>query len=195
MTSVRLRTSTAATATAAAVLFVGHGLRLPDRLEEYLGVETGPGALAFNVTYRQAEGTSSTPENLHMNAGDRALGDAALRRLVSDLRSYGDLADGWDGEDAKPPTREHIGLVEALLSKLPSEVPVPRPMISSTGALGLYWDAQQRYADLEIEATGEVSLFTRRTEGEHDEEVFLEGSFAEGAGMTEITQALRSLFA
>lgn len=93
-----------------------------------------------------------------------------IEMLRSEIRAYALLADGWDGDGSAAPAAENIADAIELTMHLPAGIPTPKPMISSSGEIGLYWNLEHAYADIAIEAGGHFSLFTRQKRGEQLEE-------------------------
>ena len=81
--------------------------------------------------------------------------------IEAQIDAYSALEEGWDGPDSQPPRAEHIGAARSLLRSLPAGTPIPKPMLSSSGALGLYWEEPEWMADIAIEGDREFSLFFR----------------------------------
>lgn len=75
----------------------------------------------------------------------------ALRRTLID---YQFLPHDWDGYDGQPAKATALLNVLEFLMQLPQTVPVPSPMLSGSGAIGLYWDRGTHYASLEFEGDG-----------------------------------------
>ncbi len=94
-----------------------------------------------------------------------------IESLRSEIHAYSLLADGWDGDDSVAPTAENIADAIEFTMHLPAGIPTPKPMISSSGEIGLYWNLEHAYADVAIESGGHFSLFTRQKRGEQLEEL------------------------
>ena len=77
------------------------------------------------------------------------------------IESYGSLEEGWDGPDSQPPQQAHIEAARSILRSLPAGTPIPKPMLSSSGDLGLYWEDPEWMADIAIDGDHEFSLFFR----------------------------------
>jgi len=96
-----------------------------------------------------------------------------LASLRAAIAGYGDLQDGWNGEDSRPPTPAAIAAAQAFLLSIPPGMPFPKPMLTSTGATEFFWDMHTgAYADMSFDADGIGSLFTRSPTGE---EFFADG--------------------
>lgn len=77
------------------------------------------------------------------------------------LRRYEILEDGWDGDDSRAPAPAMIELAENFLNSIPAGLPLPTPMVSANGSVGLYWDIANAFADVVFEEDGHFSLFIR----------------------------------
>lgn len=86
----------------------------------------------------------------------------ALRRTLID---YQFLPHDWDGYDGQP--AKAAALLDALefLLQLPRALPVPSPMLSGSGSIGLYWDRGTHYASLEFEGDGTYTMLTDGPDG------------------------------
>lgn len=82
--------------------------------------------------------------------------------VINRLLSWAELNDGWDGEDSIAPTRASILKAIDLIKLAPADVPLPKPMLSPSGEVGLYWDLSDRYVDLEFSDSGLFSLYFRQ---------------------------------
>lgn len=101
--------------------------------------------------------------------------DNAINRidwLRSELLTYKSLQAGWDGEDSAPAHLAHIDAAAAILDWLPAGIPLPKPMLSSDGEVGLYWRNSNFLADAVIEDDAHFSLFIRSL-GDGNREVFI----------------------
>ncbi len=89
----------------------------------------------------------------------------ARELLKRETKAYSLLEAGWDEDGSQPPSK--IAMNKALFSidAIPARLPLPRPMLSSNGELGLYWDLESGYAELSFETNGLVSFFSRKTNG------------------------------
>lgn len=92
-----------------------------------------------------------------------------LSCLELELEMYRELTDGWDGQNSRAPVSVDIMNAQGIVAKLPPGLPIPKPMLSTTGVVGLYWDLKNIFADIELEPDGRFSLFTRRKSGDREE--------------------------
>jgi hypothetical protein len=92
--------------------------------------------------------------------------------LKREVAAYRDLNVGWNGPDFILPSSRAIDAALAFLERLPSRLPLPRPMLSHDGELGLYWDLVGGYAEVSFDPDGTLTYFSRAKDGE---ERFQEG--------------------
>jgi hypothetical protein len=116
-----------------------------------------------------------------------------LRQLVHDeIASYGLLRPGWDDADALVPDRSQLWIVSTLVDELSAVHGLPKPMVSATGSVGLYWDFADRYADIEVEGDGSISVFTKLRSAPPVEQ-FEDGLKLNTAGIEKINCLMRNL--
>lgn len=114
-------------------------------------------------------GTATTDASFA--SADRSI--SRLDWLRSELFSYQDLAAGWDGEGSVPVNPAHVAAASSLLEIIPAGIPLPKPMLSPDGELGLYWKDDRWFADAVIEDSAHFSLFVRSLK-EGNREVFID---------------------
>lgn len=85
--------------------------------------------------------------------------------LQEELESYSELRAAWNGPDSLAPTRGAITSAQTFADIVPSRLPLPRPMISENGEIGLYWDLEEGYADATFTADGTAYFFSRASNG------------------------------
>lgn len=86
-------------------------------------------------------------------------------QLKRETKAYSSLSSGWGDANSAIPTSHSMEITLQLIDKLPARLPLPRPMLSDNGELGLYWDLQHGYAELGIERDGLVTFFSRESNG------------------------------
>lgn len=106
--------------------------------------------------------------------------------IARELYDYLALDNGWDGEDSYAPDLKSINAAKRLLDLLPGGLPLPSPMLSTEGEVGLYWKLASGFADVVVHGEGHFSLFAKR-KGLGAEEEFLDS--------VPITSAARQLIA
>jgi hypothetical protein len=96
----------------------------------------------------QALDSTVTFRPRHWQAGD------ALLDLVNETREV-----GWDGGDAAPVREETIAQVWALLSALPSQVPMPEVSAEPDGDVALDWiKDRERQVSISVRHNGELNF-------------------------------------
>ena len=85
--------------------------------------------------------------------------------LASEVKAYNFLTVGWDGSESVPPSMSSMDSALTFIKKLPGGLPLPRPMISSIGEVGFYWDMDGGFADISFTNDGKASFFSRSTIG------------------------------
>lgn len=78
--------------------------------------------------------------------------------VVQEVLGYLKLKPGWDGMHSQGPRKAMVKLVGEFLTNLPIELPVPVPMISCGGVIGLYWDEAKSYIDIEFQSEENISM-------------------------------------
>jgi hypothetical protein len=102
---------------------------------------------------------ASSTNTSHYTAATQALNK--LDALKAELASYGALPAGWDGEGSVPAEATHVDAANLILGLLPAGIPLPKPMLSADGEVGLYWKSKDYLADAVIEDKHHFSLFIR----------------------------------
>ncbi|WP_290873394.1 hypothetical protein [Aquabacterium sp.] len=85
--------------------------------------------------------------------------------LKREVGAYSDLTDGWNGPGTMPPPHEILDVALNMIDAIPARLPLPRPMISASGEIGLYWDLAGGYAEVGFDPNGEVTFFSRDQHG------------------------------
>ena len=86
-------------------------------------------------------------------------------KIEGRITSYLLLENDWDGYEGKPPSNQAV--VDSLmwLSLLPTDTPLPKPMLSGAGEVGLYWEAADFYCDIGFFGDGTFSFYAERPDG------------------------------
>lgn len=123
-----------------------------------------------------------TPVTSHLLYRPDAVPTLSMReQLKRETEAYSELKAGWDGPNSAVPSTLVIDLALQLIDGLPARLPLPRPMLSASGELGLYWDLELGYAELSVEPDGRISFFSREMNGKE--------RFDEGLTPASLTQA------
>ena len=84
--------------------------------------------------------------------------------VAARLMSYLDLKNGWDGFGGMAPTSSAVSDALEFLRQVPGNIPVPQPMLSGDGEVGLLWKRGEVYIDIGF--IGD-KLFSYYAEGEN----------------------------
>lgn len=77
-----------------------------------------------------------------------------------------EYSEGPNGRDANAaPSIKAMNAALSFIDAIPGQLPLPRPMLSSSGELGLYWDLPLGYAEACFEPDGTVVFFSRSDDG------------------------------
>lgn len=112
----------------------------------------------------------STTESTQYTPATKGLDRIELLR--AQLESYRLLDTALLGDDGSPAVDSHIDAACSILSLLPAGIPLPRPMLSTDGEVGLYWKSNDYLADAVIEDDSHFSLFIRSLK-DGNREVFI----------------------
>lgn len=87
-------------------------------------------------------------------------------RLFAQLLSY--IPVGTEDPEVEPVSDlEHILVANQFLRELPGSIPLPTLMRNDDGRIGMFWDNDDTYIDLDVESNSTFSLYTRvRSTGE-----------------------------
>lgn len=87
-------------------------------------------------------------------ADSASAGTDARQALIQKLGEYTSLPDDWDGYGGTAATIETFLDTCDFLKRYPSTFPTPKPMIGSSGVIGLYWEDNDCYASIEFDGSG-----------------------------------------
>ncbi len=88
-----------------------------------------------------------------------------MTALLRTLIDYQFLPHDWDGYGGQPAKAAALLDTLEFLLQLPHTLPVPSPMLSGSGTIGLYWDRGTHYASLEFEGDGTYTSLTDGPDG------------------------------
>lgn len=77
-------------------------------------------------------------------------------RLLTEIQQF-----SLGAADPVVSTHEDIATAEAILKALPAGLPLPVLMRNDNGQIGMYWDSEGAYADINIEPGHIFSFFSR----------------------------------
>ncbi len=93
-------------------------------------------------------------------------------RIISILKSYRTLGDGWSGDGSVAPEVESVDAAIKLIEDFPAGIGLPSPMVSFDGEVGFYWSSAAGYISMDIESKEHASLYilNRKTGADHFED-------------------------
>ena len=78
-----------------------------------------------------------------------------LVQLVTKIRNYLSLPDDWDGYEGIAPESKTIEETISLVKRLNDyNISLPKPMVSGTGIVGLFWEKDSIYIEICFEGDG-----------------------------------------
>ncbi len=90
---------------------------------------------------------------------------SSFEKLINTLESYKSLEEDWDGYGGITPSIEVVDTAIALIFKMKrDDLATPKPMISGSGNVGLYWNGKDAYIEIGIDGTN--SYYTYISEGD-----------------------------
>lgn len=115
-----------------------------------------------------------------------------ISQISAELDEYRRLDAGWDGEDSESPDLSHIDAAINLLAFLPGGIPLPKPMVSADGEIGLFWKTTEYLADAVVEDERHFSLFLRSLKP-GNKEIFLPSLLIEAGSANAVATAFKAL--
>lgn len=88
-------------------------------------------------------------------------------RLAGELRGWGLLTVGWDGEGAAAPNFRSLKEAVSFVGLLDEDGVLPEPMLHASGHAGLFWKDDSLYADIEFLGDGRIAYYIERQGDKH----------------------------
>lgn len=137
----------------------------PSVTDSYAGSE-------LHYDYAPTRFSLPTPENIIAEPATLNTLDAPITQALSpkeclmrEVLSYAGFADGWNGEGSEGPTQQAVTAAIKFINAVPARLPLPRPMLSLNGEIGLYWGLEGGYGETTFELNGEFAFFSRDMQG------------------------------
>jgi hypothetical protein len=90
-----------------------------------------------------------------------------LEKIVGQFRRWATLETNWDGENANAPITNSLSQAQNFATLLTKEIPIPEPMLNSTGRAGLFWNLDNLYADLEFLSDEKIAYYIEKNKDKH----------------------------
>ena len=116
------------------------------------GAQTDPVSLPPKPLMVQEVSTLATKDSLFQE-------EQALR---AELNSYAKLKNNWDDEGATAPSAKAVQDAIAFLDSRPEGIPLPLPEVASIGDVGIYWDEDDIFAEVQFGGDQAYSYYTER---------------------------------
>jgi hypothetical protein len=81
--------------------------------------------------------------------------------VLNECRKFKRLKDNWDGEGALSPDTRSVSFAENFVCLLDESFGVPETMLHTNGRLGLFWNDNGVYADLEFIPDGSIAYYIK----------------------------------
>ncbi len=95
----------------------------------------------------------------------------AAEVAVGIIREMALVGDNWDGEGGKAPAPTSVDQAVRFVFLLTDDIPVLEPMLMANGTIGLYWNDEGLYADLEFLGDGRITYYVERGPADKDKGV------------------------
>ena len=82
--------------------------------------------------------------------------------LRAELKSYAELKDNWDNEGATAPSLKAVEDAIAFLNCRPYGIPLPLPEVASIGDVGIFWDEDEIFAEVQFGGDQAYSYYAER---------------------------------
>ncbi|MDE0101794.1 MAG: hypothetical protein OXN89_05390 [Bryobacterales bacterium] len=82
--------------------------------------------------------------------------------LRAEIQAYASLTDNWDGEGAAAPPAQAVRDAIEFLGGRPDGIPLPLPEVASIGDVGIYWDEDGIFAEVQFGGDQAYSYYAQR---------------------------------
>ena len=114
--------------------------------------------------------------------------------LRAEIQAYANLTDNWDGEGAAAPPAQAVRDAIEFLGGRPDGIPLPLPEVASIGDVGIYWDEDGIFAEVQFGGDKAYSYYAQRKAARDVVEEFGNDGIALAQGWPEdMVQLLRQL--
>ena len=82
--------------------------------------------------------------------------------LREEIQAYASLTDNWDGDGATAPAAQAVQDAIEFLNGRPHRIPLPLPEVASIGDVGIYWDEDGIFAEVQFGGDQAYSYYAQR---------------------------------
>lgn len=121
-----------------------------------------------NLSEMVTDPPNSCPESYFFDpeeACDYRAEDNPKKETIDQIKRFKFLEPGWDGYDGVTPSMNAVEDTITLVKALPDNFPLPKPMVSGDGEVGLYWKQENIFIDLEFSGNSFVTYYARAANG------------------------------
>ena len=134
----------------------------PDWTSEKTKINENISTSIINVEhYSNMSAKEATIAELRIPIGNKIQYKNSENDVFSRLASYSKLQPEWDGADSVIPSITDVQLAVDFVESIPAIFPLPKPMLSREGVIGLYWDDGSVYIDIQFDSEHTLSVFSR----------------------------------
>jgi len=98
--------------------------------------------------------------------------DEKYEKLYTELYSYKELNDNWDGYGGRKPSDEIINTVKSFIDILKNnQINNPKIMVSGDGEIALFWKNNKNYIEISFDISEHLTFFyelNKKVYGEED---------------------------
>jgi hypothetical protein len=87
--------------------------------------------------------------------------------LIDEILHYRLLEDNYDGEGATAPNFNSVSLALDFVNLFTDDIIIPEAMINPNGNIGLFWEVDNLYADLEFYEDDKISYYIKINKDSH----------------------------
>jgi hypothetical protein len=103
---------------------------------------------------------NNTQPNYYIDCNSDTKLNNEYSNLYTELFSYRELQDNWDGYKGVKPSDEIISTTERFIDILKcNKILKPKIMVSGNGEIGLFWKNQDKYIEIDFDEAEYLSFF------------------------------------
>lgn len=167
--------TTAQAILAIAVLSTPHTVSAIPKINEYKEVPiqritTRSEVICLQDKYSSQNITNTTDTNIFND--ERFIEDVGrqtneIEILIGEIREWLFFESNWDGENASTPNTVSLNEAVSFVRLLSEDINFPEPMLNASGNVGLFWNENDTYADIEFLGNGFIAYFIKLNEDKH----------------------------
>jgi len=88
------------------------------------------------------------------------------QKLIEKIKNYSSLNFNWDGEGSEKIEQNSILSAINFIELMPNDKPIPEDMAFANGQVGLFWELENLYADLEFYSDHRITYFIEKNKNQ-----------------------------